>query len=508
MILCKKIVYCVSEFREELKAKLNTNGKDAAIEGKHFVLVQSADGQFQILDEKDDEDKTPQSTNKLPTKGFVRKKSQQRIGTEHKVGTVTTMSGSKAKVTTGTEAIIIKTATNKTTPGSGKQPTVIPLTKEQIDAVLRSLKVPVPVSKDNQQEVISKPVQEYYEEVTEDGVTKIQLADMKEVNEKTPIVTISESGTNVKHSDADLVIPVEKRIKLDFPSPASDGDMSPFTGQENGTVMRLKRKLDDIKPSPQRALHLTPEFNKESPTKKVKIEITPAGDATVLPQDAEHGMKVRTIDKSTIQTLHTSLKTGPSITRLTQSPGSKTLGVQLSNQPATVFHVPVVNIQGSQQLTQPVTAVNQQVIHTPGTPGSNLIIPGTFSPPLTPNSAPASPRIFSLSNGQQSSSNITLTNVHLVQPSVINVQSSGAVTSLIRPIATKPTLSPNQGTQILPPQLVTQTSIPTILNKTPGGFVPITSSISNISKVIIAPNSDSGETAARQIAFDDVPACI
>ena len=466
--------------------------------GRQIVLVQSADGQFKIFDEKDDN--IPQSTNKLPTKGFVRKKSMQRIVSEPKVGTVTTMSGNKAKVSTGTEAIIIKTATSKPLPTNVKQPTVIPLTKDQIDAVLRSLKVPIPVSKDNQGEPV-KAVQEYYEEVTEDGITKIQVADMKELNEKTPIVvTSSETTTTVKQSLADLVIPLEKRVKLEFSSPASDDDRSPFSSQENVTVMRLKRKLDEVKPSPQRALHLTPEFN-SSPSKKVRIDITPAGDASFVPHDFDQ--KVHTIDKSTIQTIHTSLKTVPTITQLTQSPGSKTLGVQLSNQPATVFHVPVVNIQSS----QPVSTVNQQVIHTPTTQGSNVVIPCTFSPPLTPNSAPASPRIFSFSNGQQASSNITLTNVHLMQPSVINVQPSGAVTTLIRPIASKPTLSPNQGTQIIPPQIVAQNSIPTILNKTPGGFVPITNSVSNVSKVIIAPHPENGETRAQQIGFDDVSAC-
>lgn len=478
------------EFSEKLKLKLNAKAKEmqnsaeVSKETRHFVLVQSADGNFQFLNENGQESKSPQSVivNKLPTKGFVRKKSQQKIGTEAKVGTVTTLSGSKAKVTTGTEAIIIKTSGIKPAT-SIKQPTVIPLTKDQIDAVLRSLKVPIPISKDSPPENGSKPVQEYYEEVTEDGITKIQVADMKEVNEKTPVVSY-DSSTNIKCSDSDSLIPVEKRVRLDFPSPASGDDSSPFSSQENITVMRLKRKIDDVKPSPQRALHLTPEFNR-SPAKKARVDMTPAGDATASSQDWEQGVKVQTIDKSTIQTIQTSLKTVPSITQLTQSPGSRTVAVQLSNQGTTVFHVPIVNIQSSQQITQPVTAVSHPVIHTLGTQEPNIGVPCTFSPPLTPNSMPASPRIFSFSNNQQSSPNITLTNVHLVQPSIVKDQSSGAVTTLIRPIATKPTLSPNPGSQIVAPQIVTPTSIipSTILNKAQGGFVPITSSVLNISGV-------------------------
>lgn len=474
------------EFSEKLKLKLNARGKEVPTETKQFVIVQSPDGNFQFLNGKGQGSEMPQSANtsKLPTKGFVRKKSQQKIGTE-----------AKPKTTTGTEAIIIKTPACKPTLSSGKQPTVIPLTKDQIDAVLRSLKVPIPINKDSTPENDTKLMKEYYEELTEDGITKIQVADMKEVNEKTPIV-INDSSANVKCSNVDSQIPVEKRVRLDFPSPVSGDDSSPFSSQENVTVMRLKRKHDEIKPSPQRALHLTPEFNK-SPVKKIRIEVTPAGDA--FTQDLERGVKVQTIDKSTIQTVQT-LKTSPSITQLTQSHGSKTVAVQLSNQPTTVFHVPIINVQGSQPGTQPVTAVGQQVIHTLGNQAPNIVVPCTFSPPLTPNSGPGSPKIFSFSN-QQSSSNITLTNVHLVQPSVIKVQSPGAGTTLIRPIATKPTLSPNPGSQIVPPQIVTPTSIipsASISNKAQGGFVPITGSISNGStKVIITQQPTNSEKAGQ-----------
>ena len=448
-------------------------------EGKPMVLIQSEDGNFQVLNENGLEDKTGENTNKLPTKGFVRKKSQQKIIiSEPQVGTV----ARGAKVSS--EAIIIKTSGSKPTPSSGKQPTVIPLTKDQIDAVLRSLKVPVP---------LKQPPQEYYEEVTEEGVTKIQVADMKEANEKTPVVN-SDSSANLKCSDPDNKIPAEKRVRLDFPSPASGDDSSPSLSQEKVTVMRLKRKGDEVKPSPQRALHLTPGFN-ASPSKRIRIEVTPAGDATAQDRII--------INKPAFQTVRSTIKSAPSVTNVTQSPGSKTVAVQLSNQPATVFHVPVVNIQSTQQLTQPVTAVSHQVVHTNGNLCSNTVVPCTFSPPLTPNNTPASPRLFSFPMTHQPSSGISLTNVHVVQATNAKVQSSGSVTQLIRPIATKPTLSPNPGSQIVPPQLLTPTSI--FATKAQGGFVPITNSVSNVSKVIITQH---GEPTARKIGFDDVSAVV
>lgn len=496
------LFFILLDIGDDLKLKVKT--KQISREGKPVVLIQSEDGNFQVLNEDGNEEKMADSSNKLPTKGFVRKKSQQKIIiTEPVGGTVGKGSSGKPKVAPGTEAIIIKTSGSKPVTSSGKQPTVIPLTKEQIDAVLRSLKVPIPISKDSPPQNSSKPVQEYYEEVTEDGITKIQVADMKEVNEKTPIVS-NDSATGVKCSELDNQIPAEKRIRLDFPSPLSSDDKSPCSSQENITVMRLKRKSDEVKPSPQRALHLTPEFNM-SPSKKIRIEVTPAGDATVCGQDTQ-GVKVQTIDKTTIQTVRTSLKPAPSITQLTQSPGSKTVAVQLSNQPTTVFHVPVLNIQSTQQFSQPVTAVNQQIIQNNSSQGPNIVVPCSYSPPITPNNTPASPKIFSFSSTHQPNSSITLTNVQVVQPSLIKVQSPRSVTTLIKPIATKPTLSPNPSSQIVPPQLGTPSPIfpAGVAKKTQGGFVPITSSVSDMSKIVITQNS---QPTARRIGFDNVGAC-
>ena len=401
----------------------------------------------------------------MPTKGFVRKKSQQKIIISEPTPSGAATKGSK----TSSEAIIIKTSGSRA-PTGVKQPTVIPLTKDQIDAVLRSLKVPVPLPK--QPPSANPNAREYFEEVTMDGVTKIQVADMKEANEKTPIVN-SESSGNAKCSDPDNKIPVEKRVRLDFPSPGSGDDESPSASQEKVTVMRLKRTGDEVKPSPQRALHLTPGFNVGSPSKRIRIEVTPGGDAMdkiIINRSALNPAKPRT----------------PMITRVIQSPGSKAVGVQLSNQPSTVF-----------------SAVSHQIMQSNGKSGPNIVVPaGTFSPPLTPNSNPASPRIFFPSTHQPNSS-ISLTNVHVVQATNVKVQSPGSLAQLIKPIATKPTLSPNPGSQIVPPQLVTSSSI--LSSQSQGGFVPITNSVGNVSKVIITQNS---EPTARKIGFDDITAAV
>lgn len=429
---------------------------------------------------------------KLPTRGFVRKKYVARTEGQ-------SPSDQSKK---STEAVVIRTKPS-VIGGSVKQPTVIPLTKEQIDAVLRSLKVPVPVSKS---QVIdagtqSSPVDEQIESnvevstVQSDGIEESTI--MKDLNEKTPVITINtpEKVSNKRPAPVADAIPLEKRVKLDFASPVSE-DQSPVLAES--TINRFRKKISDVKPSPQRALHLAPEF--ANPMESM----APSGDAST----SEHAEKpkkieiiinesgVQTPNNSSIKTktvaspkkvTHTMLQVpNASPGSLVQSPisgSSKTnpTVVHISGQSATILHLPIVNLENTPQQ-------NVQIIQG----GQVLQIP---SASCSVGTTVSSPRVFTI-NPQSSQGALTLANVQLVPQT--SPKGPSNVTTIIRPVATKAVASPKAGSQIVAPQVLNQSQV--YLSKSPGGFVPITNTSVNIPKVIVAAsNLQVGEMSTSTV---------
>lgn len=447
------------------------------------------------------------SQPKLPTKGFVRR-SKVLMKNDEQGDMKSPPAGQ------GTEAVIIK-ATKQQGSKGGKQPTVIPLTKEQIDAVLRSLKVPVPVGGGQLTDATtqSSPVEEQVIEESEISVEISPAAEMQVLNEKTPVVTINtpEKGMKRPAITADSIAP-EKRIKLDFPSPCSEDDSSPYSINQENHVLRFRKKgTDNVKPSPQRALHLAPEFaNHEK-------NMAPSGDAsntvrnqsdTVEEEKKPVGKKIEIIiNESTVQS-HSLLSLTNSKSNqnsVTNSPvkcstsSSNHTVVQLSNQPATFLQLPIVNIQGQgqQKVGQPVTvpvAMSQNLQIVQG--GQQVVqLPVAFNTSATPSTSSTSPRVYTYSL-PSNQANITVTNLQLIpQTSVKGANSTN--TTLVRPVATKATASPNAGSQIVAPQVVTQSPI-TYLSKTPGGFIPISSS----AKIIVSTNHASKQTTSGSVAVD------
>ncbi|XP_052238112.1 transcription factor E2F8-like isoform X2 [Dreissena polymorpha] len=428
------------------------------------------------------------SEAKLPTRGFVRRRPGLKVD-------------DLSSVEKTADAIIIKTRPQPVKPAM-KQPTIIPLTKEQIDAVLRSLKVPVPVKKNQLTDATtqsSPPVDdqmvmnEGYEGVTE--VKEEQQVEMKELNEKTPVVmsnTPERIGPKRPAPTGDS-IPLEKRVKLTFASPSSLGDDKSPVPMNPEAVLRCKKTADVVKPSPQRALHLTPEFSNP------KVSLVPGGDASNMETEersqgkkieiviSESGSKLVSPVRRSVQEVvqlsnaQTILIQSPISTSATKSPTV----VHLGSQPTTILQLPVQ--QGQQQ------RLGQMATTTITLPqGMQLLQNGQhlMQLPISLNSSvPNSPRVITYTfSSPQSSHPTSFTNAQLLSNQNSN-KGVGNLSTLIRPVASKATASPQAGSYNAAPSLGNQS--PIYLRNSSGGFVPISSVAVNVPKVIVASSNHS-----------------
>lgn len=145
-----------------------------------------------------------------------RKSTSNKIVLQHKNGNLVC---EELGNTRKTETIIIKTGIP-----ACKNPTMIPLTKDQIDAVLKSLKVPIPLKGDK---------------------SSCEDSDDSTSNKRSAIENDSESAP--------------KKFKVEFPSPPSDDD-----GEH--------KILSEGNKTPK-ALHKTPEFSGNSESDKCSNDI-------------------------------------------------------------------------------------------------------------------------------------------------------------------------------------------------------------------------------------------
>ena len=416
------------------------------------------------------------TTTKLPTRGFVRKK-------------FTAKSDEQENLASKSDAVIIQT---KSGNNNLKHPTVIPLTKEQIDAVLRSLKVPIPVSKGQGIDATtqSSPVEDQIDIVIEqDDLVSFVKAEseeevtvMREFNEKTPIITINtpEKIVNKRPALNLDTIPLEKRIKLDFDS--TSDEQSPTSCET--TLTRFRKKVSEVRPSPQRALHLAPEFvnpinsmvpsgdasrelEEKTQPKKIEIIINESGVQTSL-------LKTKAIH-SPKQIAHVLQMPNQSQSMFVQSPGSLAQKgnphvLHMSGPSNSLLQLPVVNVDRTQ--------TNVQIIQ-----GGHIIqMPNVVSSAGT--STAGTTRVYTI-NPQTSQTTLAFTNVQLVPNT--SPRAPNNVTTLIRPVATKAMASPKAGSQIVAPQILSRS--PVYISKSPGGFIPITNSSVTMPKVLVSSSN-------------------
>ncbi|KAK3577398.1 hypothetical protein CHS0354_032245 [Potamilus streckersoni] len=467
---------------------------------KHYILMHSG-GKFHIIDGPDQE-------LKLPTKGFVRKKPRIQTITS----SVSASSDSHFITTSApTETIVVKKI-----QGNNKQPTMIPLSKEQINAVLKSLKVPVPVSTKlvdtatqaspisiTQVSTSTSPTQ-----LSPSLVTQIKQEPHvmehvipKEINETTPVITVNDPTFKKRLAPISDEIPPEKRVRLDFPSPSSSED-------DNGQETKLKRIMETKeKTSPQQALHLTPEFSTTSKLNNLFVSAEKCSQDIDLVKQLMEGSG----EQATFRIEETSdgIKIfgtpGNEVKTVVNFPSaSQTIAVQLQNQPQTIIQLPIVNIPNTTVSFAPNVQLIPSSHQVKAQHLNQIMVPLTFSPPLTPNETKPNAAIFTYPSSQ---SNITFTNVPLLQSSKPALLSPATNTTIIRPIATKAVSPPNQTPQIVPPKLLASTSVPypTSILGSSGSFVPISSSVSNVRvNVKNSINKEVRLLTARKLNLSDI----
>lgn len=262
------------------------------------------------------------------------------------------------------ETIIIKTGI----PAS-KNPTMIPLTKDQIDAVLKSLKVPIPVKGDK--------------------------SSCEDSDDSMDVNSSNKRSTAAAESDSENA---PKRIKVDFPSPPSEDD-----GEQ-------KVLVEGSKTPKSLPFSGTSDSEKSSNDSELAVPLTEPGesnDSVTL--------------SSVAQTVGKVLNSQSSIQRI---------AVQLPNQSPTILQFPVVSV-GSTADSARVTSSHVQILQgmpvsTTGRNGQpfNFMVPLTFSPPLTPDASQASQSLFSF----PTTTNQTSTVVTQIQTAADGTQTKKAIT--------------------------------------------------------------------------------
>ena len=372
--------------------------------------------------------------------------------------TPTSSSGLKTTV----EQIIIKSSNNK-------NQAIVPLTKDQIDAVLKSLKVPVPIKKSEQT----------MEESPSSTVQTLVVGNAIEA--KRP------SASSDAESSA-------KKIRLQFPSPPTDDEI---TIPKRSGVLNILRIDGKEKPSPQRAL--IPDFLN---TQSVNAQVNSTSQRVGSLQEDLAFPFMDSEESNDSAPVHCG-----NVMQMQKTPNMQSITVQLPHKQPTILQFPVV-----QMPTQPRTV--QQHVHTPGlsqpmqvlqgVPVSatgftgqpiNFIVPVTFSPPLTPHT-PSAQAAFSFTNQMASQSQVAQNNANYT--TVQYVPSSMSAQNVnISPIVARDSQSI--------PQLVTPTERPLappskFFGNTPGGLIPL----STISAVAANMNGKEPYSTARKLDLPDI----
>lgn len=341
-------------------------------------------------------------------------------------------SGVAAKDGKTTETIVIK----------AKQNSSLPLTKDQINAVLKSLKVPVPIKKEAEIKEIQSPVKS--ENAPEAGVFQAVKR-----------AYVIQNGE-----------PEVKRFRLEYPSPPTDEDEA-----------RVKKTSIEIKGKtpPQRAL--------------MSDFMEAQGSKGMSEGESNKGMDLCDSEQSV---------NGKS----NQQGQIHRIAVQLPNQPPTILQLPFIQRQPATSIShmQIIQGVPMSATDSSGQ-AVNFMVPVTFSPPLTPNSsASPSPTVFTF-QGQQTYVNQTSSVPHFIgQPPVklSPIPASMSSASHTSAVQSSPVISQQM---ITPTERPTPPTTKYFRN-TPGGLIPL----STISAAASNFAAKEGLTTARRLDLPDLSA--
>lgn len=342
-------------------------------------------------------------------------------------------SGVTAKDGKTTETIVIK----------AKQNSSLPLTKDQINAVLKSLKVPVPIKKEAEIKEIQSPVKS--ENAPEAGVFQAVKR-----------AYVIQNGE-----------PEVKRFRLEYPSPPTDEDEA-----------RVKKTSTEIKGKtpPQRAL--------------MSDFMEAKGGKGISEGESNKGMDLCDSEQSV---------NGKS----NQQGQIHRIAVQLPNQPPTILQLPFIQRQPATSIShmQIIQGVPMSATDSSGQ-AVNFMVPVTFSPPLTPNSsASPSPTVFTF-QGQQTYVNQTSSVPHFIGQPPVKLSPIPASMSNASHTSAVQSSSP-----VISQQMITPTERPTppttkYFRNTPGGLIPL----STISAAASNFAAKEGLTTARRLDLPDLSA--
>ncbi|XP_033740698.1 transcription factor E2F8-like isoform X2 [Pecten maximus] len=281
--------------------------------GKHFILQQK-NGQFQIVNS----DCTGPVTHKLPVQPVTKKVVNIAVPKESK----------EVPNKPVPETIVVKTSQI-----NQKQATMIPLTKDQIDAVLKSLKVPVPINRN-----LKKPGE--FQEIVDCSSSASVLEKPKAIVCSTETIMCSldsaNNNNNKRQHSSSPDVDSSKRIRIEYATPPSDNDSTCDISSDSTSPVQQSQVKQSITNNMQQ---IAVQLPNQSPT----ILQFPVG------QSSDNCHIINT----------------PKMSQSNLTPQMQIIqGVPLSAS----------GVQG-----QPI----------------NFMVPITFSPPLTPQSESSSPTMFS-----------------------------------------------------------------------------------------------------------------
>lgn len=301
----------------------------------------------------------------------------------------------------------------KTMSNGLKEPTVISLSKDQIDAVLLSLRVPVPISNEKCDQVDAATQSSPTPIAETSELASSPRCDIQVANERTPEsssncdankLSITENLRCGKRSGQQMYDPAKKGLILDTHSlcPPTDDLPSPPLDREVAAINKgQKRKIEREKPSPLRALHLAPEFSEAPPMAKLpRLHISSERGSTTdlelaspLPEEKSPLPTAQNIIACTSLSFENSRSTQTSLVRAPLPyVGLKRAPIILSSLASRVGQPFAV----TSSVSQPV----QLIMMTDGqicSPTLSYVMPVAYSPPLTPNSCETSPTLFTYS---------------------------------------------------------------------------------------------------------------
>ncbi|XP_060084936.1 transcription factor E2F8-like [Ylistrum balloti] len=356
--------------------------------GKHFILQQK-NGQFQIVNS----DSTGTTVaHKLPVQPVTKKMVSIAVPKE---------SSEEVPTKPVAETIVVKTSQL-----NQKQATMIPLTKDQIDAVLKSLKVPVPINKN-----LKKPGE--FQEIVDCSSSLKVLEKPKAIVCSTETIMCSLDSANNKHkrpnSESPEVDP-SKRIRIEYASPPSDSEsVCDISSESTSPLVQQSHMKQSTGGNVQ-------QIAVQLPNKSPTILQFPIGQS------------------DNCHIIQTPKMTQPNVSNLT--PQMQIIqGVPLSAS----------GVQG-----QPI----------------NFMVPITFSPPLTPQSGSSSPTMFSFPTTPCTFS--TIEQLQSISMATSKLTSPVPVTnqSLLTPTE-RPTMSTSQ---FITPTERLQVPSSKFFGYTPGGF--------------------------------------